>query len=48
LLSNLSEIMKGFFLEPRRHSSMLWCKNHRRTSLRRRRTRLLPGTLEPL
>jgi hypothetical protein len=43
LLANLSETMKGFFLEPRNPCSNPWSTSHRWKCLRRRRNRLLPG-----
>lgn len=46
LLMNLSETMKTFFLEPRRHSSTPSFKSHPKAFLRRRRRNSLLGTLE--
>jgi transposase len=46
LLVNLSETLKSFFLEPRRHSSTPWFRSHPRAFLRRRRRNSLLGTLE--
>jgi transposase len=46
LLSNLSEGMKSFFLEPRKHCSTPWGTRHQKTFLRRRLPNSLPGTPE--
>jgi Transposase len=46
LLSNLSEGMKSFFLEPRKHGSTPWGTRHQKTFLSRRLPNSLPATPE--